>query len=244
MSDEFKHLSVEFYVEAVEDPRATAEQGRPIFKDEEFVRIRAAGSRDVFVAPAHDQSSKRDPNNGRRLTYAQLHFGPYEAFKRGIEFRESGTPLSELTTISAAKRKELNAVNVYTVEQLAALDGTGLAKLGMGGRGLKSLAEEYIKKATGVGAMSKLAQENEDLKARLARLESLMTQGGQAPAIAAEPEPTSVQDSPFADWDGESIRMWLKENKGPQPGPNTSLAKLIQIADTHNAALKKQKEAA
>lgn len=243
MSDEFKHLSVEFYVEAVEDPRATAEQGRPIFKDVEFVKIRAAGSRDVYVAPAHDQSSKKDPVTGRRLTYAQLHFGPYEAFKRGIEFRDSGTPLSELTTISAAKRKELNAVNVYTVEQLAALEGASLAKLGMGGRGLKSLAEEYIKKATGVGAMSKLAQENEDLKARLARLEAMMS-GGAAPAITSEPEGANVESSPFADWDGESIRMWLKENKGPTPGPNTSLPKLIQIADAHNTALKKQKEAA
>jgi hypothetical protein len=240
MSDEYKHLSVEFYVEPIEDPKATAEQGRPIFNDVEFVRIRAAGSRDMFVAPAHDQSSKKDPNNGRRLTYAQLHFGPYEAFKRGIEFRESGTPLSELTNISAAKRKELNAVNVYTVEQLAALDGASLAKLGMGGRGLKTLAQEYISKATGVGAMSKLAQENEDLKARLARLEAMMVG-----AIPVQEEPAGdVSDSPFAEWGGDDIRAWLKDNKGPTPGPNTSLAKLIQIADGHNAALKKQKEAA
>ena len=244
MSDEYKHLSVEFYAEPIEDPKATAEQGRPIFNDVEFVRIRAAGSRDVFVAPAHDQSSKKDPNNGKRMTYAQLHFGPYEAFKRGIEFRESGTPLSELTNISAAKRKELNAVNVYTVEQLAALDGASLAKLGMGGRGLKTLAQEYISKATGVGAMSKLALENEELKARLARIEAMM-QGAQAPLSAlSEPEPALAVDSPFAEWGGDDIRAWLKDNKGPTPGPNTSLAKLIQIADGHNAALKKQKEAA
>jgi hypothetical protein len=57
-------------------------------------------------------------------------------------------------------------------------------------------------------------------------------------------EPTNVTDSPFAEWGGDDIRAWLKDNKGGAPGPNTSLAKLIQIADAHNAALKKQKEAA
>jgi len=240
----FNHLHVEFFMEAVELPAESAKAGRPIFKDEERVRIRIAGDKfSVLVAPAHSESSVRDPQTNYRLTYAQLHSGPYEAFRKGVEFRGSGTPLSELPFLTESQRKELRALNIHTAEALASLDGQMLSRTGMFGRQMKTQAEQYLDKASKVAGVTQLTAENEDLKARLARLEAMMIKPGSEPA-PAEKDPVINATSPFADWDGESIRTWLKENRGQTPGPNTSLAKLIKIADDHNAALKAEREAA
>jgi hypothetical protein len=240
---DFRHLHVEFFMDAVEVPSESAKAGRPIFKDEEMIRIRIAGDKhSVLVAPAHSQSSIRDPNTNFRLSYAQLHSGPYEAFKKGVEFHGNGTPLSELPFLTESQRKELRALNIHTAEALASLDGTMLSRVGMQARPMKTQAEAYLERAAKSAGVSQLAAENEDLKARLARLEAMMA-GNQAP-LAMAPDPQVNKNSPFADWDGESIRTWLKENRGPTPGPNTSLGKLVKIADDHNASLKAEKEVA
>jgi hypothetical protein len=243
---DFSHLHVEFFMDAVQDQAESAKQGRPIYKDVEMVRIRIAGDKySVFVAPASDPSSVRDPNTNYRLTYAQLHSGPYEAFKKGVAYAGTGTPLAELPFLTESQRKELRALNIHTAEALAGLDGQMLSKIGMFGRQMKTQAEEYLKKAQNAAGVSQLARENEELKERLARLEAMMT-GGKAPAISGPVpgEPAVNTDSPFADWQPEAIRTWLKENRGPTPGPNTSFAKLLKIADEHNAALKAEKEVA
>lgn len=243
---DFRHLHVEFFIEAVPDPVESAKAGRPIFIDQERVRIRSAGDKlQVGVYAANAPSCVRDQATGYPLTYAELHRGPYEAFKKGIEFHGTGTPLSELPFLTEAQRKEMQALNVYTAEALAGLEGIQLTRLGMFGRQMKNQAQIYIDKAEKMHGINQLAAENEDLKARLERLEAKLS-GQTEPSQKgqADGEPAMNTSSPFADWDGESIRTWLRENRGPTPGPNTSLAKLIQIADKHNAALKAEKEAA
>lgn len=244
MEADFKHLHVEFFVEAVENKRKTAENGRPIFDEIEMIRMKIAGDpKTVHVAPAHDPSSARDPHTNSRLTYAQLHQGPYDAFKAGRVYVGEGTPLSELPWLTEAKRKELAALNIHTAEALAGLDGANLTRLGMGARELKTQAEAWLAKASGSADITRLSAENAALQARLEQLEAIVS-AGNAPPVAAKAEATDASASPFSDWDEETIRLWITENGGENPHHKCSLATLIAKADELNAALAKKNKAA
>lgn len=238
--NDFSHLVVDFFVEPVHNVRKSAEEGRPIYDDIEMCRIRIAGDpKSVLVVPAHSGSSVRDQITNERLTYAQLHVGPYEAFKRNEAYIGSGTPLSELPFLTASKRKELQGLQINTAEALAGLDGANLNRLGMGARELKSQAEAYLAKSAGSADITRLASENADLKARLDMLEKMMTKT-EIPAVALDHD---ISSSPFYDWDGDTIRAWIVEQGGENPHHKCSHATLVAKADELNAALAAQKAA-
>lgn len=232
MNGDFSHLAVEFFMSAKHNKRKSAEAGRPVYDDVEMVKIRIAGDpKSVLVAPANDQSSARDPQTNARLTYAQLHEGPYEAFKKGIEYRGSGTPLTDVTFLTAAQRKTLEGANVFTVEALAQLDGANLQKLGMGAREWKNQATAWLDKASGSADITKLAAENASLQQQI---EALKAKIGMAtsPTSAPEPEPDeSSASSPFAEWQDEDIKNFIKDRSGEKPRSNASHATLVRMAD-------------
>lgn len=238
----YSHLHVEFFTDAVKNERVSAEEGRPIFEDVEFVRIKFAGDKhNELVAPAHSHGSVRNPETNVPLTYAQQFYKHYDVFLRNSEMRGAGTPLEEIG-LSQARIRELNGSNVYTVEALAGLDGTLLQKLGMGARELKTKAESYLAKARDNAGFNKLEQENADLRARLERMEQmLMTKEPDAPVV--EPD-RDLSQSPFADWDADTIKLWLEEQGGPKPHHNAGIKKLIEMADDWNAKLEAEKKAA
>lgn len=171
-------LGVEFFLEAVEHPAKSREAGRPICEDREFVRIRFPGdSKRELVAPAHEMhyvSAER-----RQMTYAERFAPAYEAFKAGITAYQSGTPLSSVGFLTPARRTELQALNIVTVEQLAGLDHRALGRLGMGARALMEEAQRYLAQANDVARTA-------SLEAEVARLRALVE--AQA-APAQEPDP-------------------------------------------------------
>lgn len=233
----YSHLHITFHADAVKDEAASQKEGRPVFKDVEFVTIKFVGDKhNELVAPAHSTGSMRDPETNERLTYAQQFWKHYEAFQRNMSMREAGTPLEEIG-LSQAKIKELNASNVHTVEALAGLDGTFLQKLGMGARELKVKAEQYLAKSQDRSHFNKIEAENADLRARLERMEAMMAGGAQPKAEY------DASKSPFADWDADTIRLWLEEQGAPAPHHKAGLPKLIQIADEWNAKLEQDKAA-
>jgi hypothetical protein len=235
----YSHLHITFYAEAVKNERKSAEVGRPQFDDVEFVRIKFVGDKhNELVAPAHSFGSMRNRETNERLTYAQQFWKHYEAYQRDAKMQGSGTPLEEIG-ISQARIKELNASNVYSVEGLAGLDGTLLQKLGMGAREMKVKAEEYLAKASDRSGLNELMDENAELKARLERLEQMLSaKEPDAPA----PEYDETQ-SPFASWNDEDIRTWMKEAGAADPHHKTGRKKLIQLADEWNAKLERDKAA-
>lgn len=244
------HLHVEFYMDTREIPNKSREEGRPIYEDVEMVKIRFAGDKyNVHVAPANEYGAKRDPMTNQRLTYAQQFPEHYKAFKEGIEFHGTGTPLSEAPFLTMAKRKELEAANVFTLEALAGLDGTNLQKLGMGARELKNQAEAYLESAKGSAVATKLAAENEAMKAQMEALKAQMAELMAAKAGPTDAAPNNTPDqraatSPFDSWDDDTIRLWIEEQGGEKPHHKCSHETLVQKADELNAALAKQQEAA
>jgi hypothetical protein len=259
MSDH-DHLRVTFYTEPVEDPVATRKEGRPIFKDEEFVFILIGGDpKSTLRAPAH-ASVDRDKATGQPRTYAQKFPEEYRFFKANEDqHQSSGTPLTEVPWLTAARREELKALKIFTVETLAGLDGTNLQRIGMGARELKNKAQAWLDAASGVAVEGKLASE---LAARDEQIEAMQRQiaemsamigkfdrdrdgkpGGslpQDPVVDEEPDTTG---SPFANWGAEDLKNWIKDATGARPQGNPSIKTLIARADEINAELAAQKAA-
>lgn len=212
--------------------------GRPVYDDHEVCEIRfSANKQTVGVFPAHEQCEwAEDPVTSERvrITYAQKYNEQYKKFKAGAVQVASGTPLEELSFLTQAKRLELKALNIYTAEALAALDGNNLKMLGMGGRDLKNQAQLYLDSAAKSHDVMSVVAENEELKRRIAALEALASStrlpeqdsvhsGGaetsndsasgsnttdaddDADTVAVDPE------NPFSDWEADDIKLWIAD---------------------------------
>lgn len=255
--EETGHLYIEFFTRAVENKRESDKAGRAIFDDGEFVRIRWVGDRNrILEAPAHSRCGREGPGN-REITYAQKFPRHYDAFKQGVEIKGSGTPLDKAPFMPQSKAEELKHFNVHTVEQLAALDGTPLQNLGMGAREWKNKAQAFLDLADGTADVTRLAAENDAMKAQIAAMQEQLTSlrgvGVPAPVEPAtedagspvsdgggEPDAadkiidnlsrSANKSSLFDEWENGDIRAFLKE-RGVNAAGRTSREKLIAMAD-------------
>lgn len=143
-------------MDAVEMKFESQQKGMPIFKDFEFVRIFIPGD-------AHTDLVKRvtDVERDRFPT-------AYAAFQRGHSDEQvAGTPLSVLPWLLPSQIKQMQALNIRTVQHLAGLSDTNLQTLGMGARELKAKAQAFIDSAEGGAEAGRYAVENESLKAEI-----------------------------------------------------------------------------
>lgn len=234
------HLHVQFYTEATENPGLSRQEGRPIFEDVEMVKIQIAGDpKNTIIAPAH-YASKRNPDTGEPWTYAEQFPEHYRYFRDNADQqRASGTPLTEAPWLSAAKREELKALKIFTVDSLAAIDGTNLQRLGMGGRELKNKAQAWLDAAAGHAAESRLSEE---LAARDQQIELLKEQMAQLLGGAQKPDPVDTSgDGVWAQYTDEDIKNFIAERAGRKPAGNPARKTLIAQA---NDILEAERQAA
>jgi hypothetical protein len=237
-----KHLHIEFKNVAVENRAKSLKEGRPIFDQQEQVHIKFVGdTRKELVAPAHEKCI-RDPAANLWVSYAQLYHRHYDAFKSGEAAIGDGTPISELSFLTEARRAELRALHIHTAESLAELEGPNLSRLGMFGRELKEQAKTYIERAKETALESRLSAENVALKSRLEVLEAQLLQGNiggrqiEQPA-AARPEQTGDDQAPsvFANWDAAALKAFIKERTGTAPKGQPGHDTLVRLAEDANA---------
>jgi len=203
----FKHL-------AQENPIKSLEAGRPIYDDIEVCEIRAPGSKDVKVFPATAFTRWiDDPFTGRQTkqSYAERFPHQYRQFKSHAAQTKSGTPLEHAPFLTEGKRAELRAQNVYTVEQLADIEGAELKNLGISGRELKNAAVEYIETGKSAAPSMKMMAELEALRARNAVLEEDLQ--------AKKNRPSSVEEE-FEAMSLDQLREFITTNTGQTPMGN------------------------
>ena len=169
-------LVVTFRNHAVKNDARSAQEGRPIYDDIEVCDMRMPGARNTApVAPALEFSHwDIDPITQAivgRVTYAERFSKQYQQFKARQTQTMHGTPLTEVAFLTEAKRAELRAQNIYTVEQLAHIDGQELKNLGIDGRNWKNRATEYLEEAKVKAPSTQMLVELEALRARNAVLE-------------------------------------------------------------------------
>lgn len=226
------HLHITFYVETVEDARATAEAGFPKFKDVEMVKIMIAGDRNsVFVAPANDTGFCEVER--RQVAWKDQFPRHYAAFREQRELHADGTPLEQLPGITGSKVAELKAQKVFTVEALAALDGTALNRLGMGARELKTRAETWLSRAREGAIDSKLAAQNAALQAQLDAMRETIRamQTGQSVDMDEPAKIEVVTDGRFAGHSADDLKRYIQGHTGKGLKGRPSLATLRTMAE-------------
>ena len=78
----------------------------------------------------------------------------YERWKNGQEMPLNGTPIKTWSAISPAQIKNLIAIGILTVEDLANVNGEGLTRIGMGGQNLKKMATNWLETAADHGPVT------------------------------------------------------------------------------------------
>jgi len=156
-------LYVQFYIRPVMNNFKSSQEGRPIYEEKEYIRIVIPGdSKTTVDCPVDESFRQRFPQQ-------------YDKFKRGLEQAVEGTPLEMWPQMTVGLCAELKAMNVSTVEQLAALDD-GKAQRIMGNFDLRRRAQVFLDAAKGEAASNKLTMELEKRDDEIALLKQQMQQ--------------------------------------------------------------------
>lgn len=139
-----------FFMDSVQDELASAEQGRPIFREIERVQILMPGNQ--FLAPVHNVNDEHRNRWSRE----------YEAFRKGIEIAVDGTPLEQWNMLNKAQVYELKGMHLRTVEDVARMPDAVVQQIPFGQR-IREAAAAYLDDAAASALTSKLSAENERL---------------------------------------------------------------------------------
>lgn len=143
---------VQFLRDAVQNNYKSAQAGRPVFDEFDFIRVQTPGdTRTSVYRRATDQDKQRFPK-------------AWEAYQQGLEAPEEGTPIGAWPQVTAAQVRELAHVHVRTVETLAALSDSSIQRLGPGYQQLRQQARHYLESAKGNAEATKAQREADELR--------------------------------------------------------------------------------
>jgi hypothetical protein len=164
-----KGIYARFYLVPKKNEAKSAEEGRPVFEDREYIELIAAGnSTNIIRKPASD----RERQQFRR---------EYSLFKEGDVEQITGTRLTEVPWITRSQVEELMYRKVRTLEALADISDTECNVPGM--LDLRRKAQAWLQKASEAAPFTAMQAEMEDLRKQLAALQA--QQGAQVNEKAA-----------------------------------------------------------
>jgi hypothetical protein len=159
-----RNLFVEFFRHPVQSGYQTELQGRPVFMEFDFVRIMIPGDKNTKI------ERKATANDKERFPRA------WQAYQNKEQPSFEGTLLKEWPAITVSMVAELNALNVFTVDQLARLSDSQVQKIGMGGLDLRAKAGAFLEAAKDGSAVQRYAAENERLKGQVEQQNVMLTE--------------------------------------------------------------------
>lgn len=149
-----KNVYVKFYIRPVKDDAASDKEGRPIYKDREYIEIRTPGQQNNIVQRPVSEIDR------------QRFQAAYRAFKSGEEEQTIGTPLTEMAWITRSQVEELTHIRVRTLEHLATLDDAVCSRYA-GVYKLKQRAQQVLAESEKTAPLAALQAENDTLKEEL-----------------------------------------------------------------------------
>jgi hypothetical protein len=174
-------LYVQFYMESLKDEEASVAAGRPIFVDKEFIKIIPVGDRNTEIC----RPVKRDYDGGTPPDEERWP-NQYRAFKNQQIQPHEGTPLEQWAPLTKSQVLTLKAINIHTVEQLAAVSDTNLHNVGMGARALRDNAISFLQQAKDGSEVIKQAAQIEYLTKQVEALTNQLKGFGNKPKKAKE----------------------------------------------------------
>ena len=151
-------LLVKFFIHPELSVYQSKEKGVPVYNDVEMIEV---------FQPGEKESVKQLVTDFHRYRFPKQ----YENFKKGVEQVGSGTPLDLLFPSEPGIILTLKSFNIFSIQQLAALNDHAITSLPMGGRQLVERAKVYLQTAqTGANLheMDTMRQQIAELQAALA----------------------------------------------------------------------------
>jgi hypothetical protein len=155
-----ENLFVEFYMGSVEDKLASERAGHPVHVEKPFVRIHIPGDAHNIV----DTQAKP--------YYQQRFADEWRKFQDNQGQAIEGWLLKTWPIVNAAQVKNLEFLNIHTVEQLAGLTDSQCQKVGMGSEELRMKARAAVEAAKDGAVVAAQAAENKRLSDELEALKS------------------------------------------------------------------------
>jgi hypothetical protein len=179
----------------VEDKPASIKAGQSVSVDVDFALVTPPYSRDCHEEKAETWLVKQEKNvrDGRvPVKFLEYWKESYKRWKEGLEPPVNGTDIRNWSAISPAQVKNLLAVDMRTIEDLAQCNDQGLRRLGMGGTELKNKAMAYLKGSNDTGV---LVMENAEQKNKIRQLEgSLESLQEQMRLLTAQLDARNMQN--------------------------------------------------
>jgi hypothetical protein len=235
MTDEKLGVIPFFYSAPVENQAESRKQGRPIFRDCDMVKLRYIGDKTRELHMPVRERFIRGADN-RWLTPAEVFAEQFKAWKAGQDYHEAGTPLAEVPFLTEARRAELRALNVFTLEQLADLPDRAAKALGMGGTELMAKARAMVEKAAGGAVEARLAAENASLRTQMEAIqkqvaELMQSKGVPAPVAAPAENDEPAGPSAFDSFSDDDLKAYIKDATGSGVRGQPSRATLLRMAE-------------
>lgn len=137
---------VKFYRQWVRNNFKSAEEGREVGEERDFVLIISPGQSKTEV--------RRQANDNDKSTYR----GEWLAYLEGKENQQTGTPIELLPGLPNGMGDALKSMYVMTIEQAAGLSDLAAQKLGMGAADIRRKAQEFMAGGNGGELKAKLAE--------------------------------------------------------------------------------------
>lgn len=154
-------LFVVFSMQAVQNGFKTEQEGRPIFDTIPHIRIHIPGDKNSVV------DRPVEPQDKQRFS------ARWEAFQKGMQVAEQGTPLEAWPALSVGQVMEFKAAGVFNVEQLAEMADNHAQRF-MGGNELRRKAQTFLKVSKDTAEAQRLATANAELAGRLEAQDAMM----------------------------------------------------------------------
>lgn len=210
-----------FKYESVFNEPQSKLQGKPVHDILEVVELRFAADskyRPIFLV---SEMAETDADTGRIITWAERYKDQYQAFLAGSEQEAQGTPLEELLPfgITQAQLSLCRALNIYSIEALAHLEGPGVKRLGIHGNEIKPMAQRYL-------------DNRREISSQAAEIEMLKAQLEEMRASTIIPEEVPKAPNPIALMSDTQIKDKIEELTGARPRGNPSRATLENMLES------------
>ena len=193
---EDKNLLVMFYNKSV---HVATEEGRPIHRDQIFVKIQHPGEMlNIIDRPVKEEDKHRFRQQWSNFVHDRTQV-------------PEGTPIDLLFPNHPAVADNLRGFGVFTVEQCEALSAVAIDTIGRGAQEYQSRAKKYLEMSNKGASFHILQKENDELRQRLriqeGQIESLKKQFESVTLRITDPVRASLQPPFMANVDAQVDRI-------------------------------------
>lgn len=191
-----------FYMEPVELIAQSKAEGRPVYRDTEFVKIMLPGFKDIVCRKVRPEDIDRWP----------VH---YRKFKENNNTETIvGTPISQWNGIKPSVAAACKSLNILSVEALASLPDQPLRKLGPDCYELQKRAKDFLSSANSNSRITELEAKLADALRQIEELKKPKDGIAIAAQVEAD-EPLKITDGKTATYCHPDGRTWSGKGRKP-----------------------------